>query len=116
MTPPVSIQREELNLLRDALKEATGAINNLNTQLAVHNTEQKQIQELVMKHEHALYGQDKDLGYLARFEKVEEAVFKTLKSIDRGLWIVAASVLGGVGTGLVLIVKSGIEQYIIGIK
>jgi len=102
----MTVQQE----LKDAIKENTAEIVAFRVIMAEHNAKQQSFEELVTKHEIALYGNPQQKGYLQRFDKIEERVYQTLGGIERGLWAVALAILGGLGFWIWEIVRLGLVK------
>lgn len=81
--------------LRQTIRELTGAVQTLSQQLAVHNAEQKQLENMVLKHEKVLY---EDNGLIAKSDRHERA----LENINKAAWAFFAPFLAFVLIGILL--------------
>lgn len=88
--------------LHAAIAELTEAVTLLRQSLAVHNAEQKPLEEMVKNHEMTLYGDKKNnsSGLVGDVTSVKS----TLASLDKALWIVLTPFLTGIGVGIIYLI------------
>ncbi len=73
--------------LQKAIEDNTRAIAHLSQELALHNLKQEVFENLVTKHETALYGTSQHKGLLQKFDVVEDKVLSTFNGFSKAIWI-----------------------------
>lgn len=87
----------QLTVLESKIDALLTDISGLRSDLRVHNAEQRNIEELVKKHEIQLNGSAEKPGGLVSEVK---ALTKTMSNIERAVWVVVGVILAAVATAI----------------
>ena len=106
--PTISVS--EVNELRSTIEKLDKTINDLNTQMLLHNSHQEPMEIMVKKHEIQLNGDgQKIIGLVQMVAGIDKTILTFFGNLERAIWVIVAAVLTGVGVALVEIFKAGIR-------
>ena len=102
---------EQIPRLQISVDKLTESVSEFVRYQGIHNVEQKQLEERVMRMHISLYGENGDNGYIKRVQDVETIVKETTRRIEKAFWIVVTPILSLVGIAIILMIADYIIKH-----